>query len=358
MTSFLREFDELLLIRLQKLRELEPELDLREGSIGYDMASAGALADGEVLFNMDVFKEMVFAETSSGEYLDRRAQEIGLTRNAGAKAKGVVEVSGMVSTTIPVGTRFSDVSTSLIYVSTEEIMTTEEGTGTIPIEATEASSAYNLPASAVVQALGDFTDVLTVNNPQPIDGGINVESDEDLYNRYIDKLTNPPVSGNASQYRQWAMSINGVGGAFVIRLWNGPGTVKVVIMNNDKRAPSPELVQAVKNYLNDEDRVPIGAEVTVTGATEKPIAVTATVSLRSGYDLQYAMDEYSKAVDTYIKSMAMQSTTVQYNYFSFAFMNLKSVYNFSNLKINGQTSDIQLTAEQIPVLGSVVFVNG
>ena len=353
--SFLKDFDELLDIRLNKLTELEPDLDIREGSIAHDLAGAGAIADGQLLFSMDIFKNLLFAQTSTGEYLDRRTAEIGIRRNQGARARGTLQVSGMVSTTIPVGTQFADSRNTLIFESTEEVITSPEGTGTVPIQATETGDRYNVGPNSIVQPLGDFLGVLEVNNPQGLTGGINMETDEALLARYQDKLSNPPVSGNASQLRQWAMEINGIGGARVERRWNGNGTVRIITMDANKRTPSAELLEQVENYLNDEDRIPIGAEITVAGAVEVPIHVTAKVELRPGYPINFAMEEYAGFMREFIEDMAMQTDILQYVRFNFLFMNMKSVFNFRDMKVNGGTEDIELGSNEIPVMGSVVF---
>lgn len=357
--KFMKDYDELLAQRLAKIVELKPDEDLREGSIAHDMASAGALADGQVLFSMETLKDLVFATTSTDEYLDRRVLEIGIVRNKGALATGTIEVSGILNTTIPAGTRFSDVSISLVYESTHEVITTAEGLGeaTINIRAIGSGFEYNLGTDSVVQALGDFTEVLTVTNSTPIEGGISRETDEDLLSRYLDKLSNPPVSGNASQYRQWAGEVNGVGGAYVQRLWQGAGTVKVIVMDSDRKSPSSTIVQNVTTYLNDEDRIPIGAEVTVVGAVEVTINIACSVILNAGYTLKQAQDEYTAEFSKYLASVALKQDVVQYNYAVYGFMGLKSTFNFKDLLMNGSDKDILLAKGEIPVMGKVVFMN-
>ena len=353
--SFLGSFDELLDKRLNKLLDLDPMLDTREGSIAFDMASAGAIADSETLYAMDIFKDLVFARTSTGEYLDRRVSEIGITRSPGAFAIGEVEVSGLVNTTIPAGTKFADAKRELVFESTQTIVTSAEGTATLPLISVDRGSKYNVPPNTVIQALGDFLEVLQATNPKMFVGGINQESDEALLARYSDKLTNPPVSGNASQYRQWAMEVNGVGGAKIERLWAGNGTVKVIIMNSDKRAPSANLINLVNDRLNDEDLVPIGASITTVGAIENPIGATASVNLNAGYTIEYAQQEYKNLMKKYIEDSAMVTDTLQYVRFNFLFANMKSVYNFRNLLINGSINDVELNINKIPVIGEVVF---
>ena len=48
----------------------------------------------------------------------------------------------------------------------------------------------------------------------------------------------------------------------VIPLWNGAGTVKIVIVDADNRPADSELISKVKEHI--EENRPIGAEVTVS----------------------------------------------------------------------------------------------
>lgn len=65
-------------------------------------------------------------------------------------------------------------------------------------------------------------------------GGEDTEGDSSLLNRYYAKVRSPGTSGNRADYLIWALDIPGVGAAQVQPLWNGPGTVKVVIIGTDK----------------------------------------------------------------------------------------------------------------------------
>ena len=354
--NFTKDFDELVQERLDYLRTLEPELDIREGSIAYDITSAGALAVGRVLFSMDALKNMVFAETATGEYLDYRVNEIGIKRMKGAKATGFIEVTGLQEgDIIPMGSRFSDINMLYIFESTEDKRIEETGSTVIPIRAMEEGTHYNLLPNTIVMALGDFMDILDVVNHEEVSGGVDLESDESLYERYVDKLSHPPISGNANQIRQWAMEIPTVGRATVERLWQGAGTARVFIMTSDYSAPTSTLVSQVQEYLNDDERVPIGAQITVQGVTEQAINITAKVQLRPGFSFQQAQQEYKEKTQLYFKDIAMLSDTVQQYRFVYMFMDMESVFNFSDLTINGGSQDILLEPNEIPTVGSVIF---
>jgi uncharacterized phage protein gp47/JayE len=71
------------------------------------------------------------------------------------------------------------------------------------------------------------------------------------------------------------MEVAGVGGAKIFPLWNGAGTVKVVLVDADMEPASSEIV-AVRRPNRREER-PIGANVTVA-ARQRPAILVAAIS--------------------------------------------------------------------------------
>ena len=51
--------------------------------------------------------------------------------------------------------------------------------------------------------------------------------------RFYEKVRLPATSGNAYHYQQWALEVSGVGAAKVFPLDNGPGTVGILVVDND-----------------------------------------------------------------------------------------------------------------------------
>ena len=111
----------------------------------------------------------------------------------------------------------------------------------------------------------------------PAAGGTDPESDGALYERIHAYLSRPATSGNAYHYEQWALEVAGVGAARVFPLWNGAGTVKVVLVDGGMEPASAEIVAAVQAHIEAER--PIGATVTVAAAAPLSINVTAAVTL-------------------------------------------------------------------------------
>lgn len=57
------------------------------------------------------------------------------------------------------------------------------------------------------------------------------EDDDSLRARYFTRVRREAVSANKEHYKQWAEEVDGVGKAKIFPLWNGDGTVKIVVTN-------------------------------------------------------------------------------------------------------------------------------
>ena len=145
----------------------------------------------------------------------------------------------------------------------------------------------------------------------------------------------------------------GVGDAKVFPLWNGPGTVKVVIVDGNKRAANSELLDAVTTHI--EEMRPIGAEVTVASATEKQINITANVSLASGYTIAQVQQLYEEAVTNFFKEIVLVETYVSYAQLGKLLLETPGVGDYANLLVNGSATNVLLGEEEVPVLGTVAL---
>ena len=94
---------------------------------------------------------------------------------------------------------------------------------------------------------------------------------------------------------------------------------------------------------------PIGAFVTVTTATELPLNITAKLTMKPGYTATTAIET---ALNNHFSNIAYEKTQVAYLTVGAIILSVEGVESVNDLKINGGTSDITLTAEQIPILGT------
>lgn len=99
---------------------------------------------------------------------------------------------------------------------------------------------------------------------------------------------------------------------------------------------------------------PIGATVTVTSATGLSVNVSATVSIDSSTTLEAAQAAFTAALDDYLKSIAFEKYTLVYNRIAYMLLDIPGVIDYTSLTVNGGTGNIEIDADSVPVLGTVV----
>jgi uncharacterized phage protein gp47/JayE len=333
------------------LARLPNDIDKRQGSIVYDLLAPAAAELAQAYIEMDNVLNLGFADTTYGEYLDRRVAEQGLTRKPAVKATGRLTFSGPEGTVIPVGTRVSTEGETPVYFVTTTEGTIAGGTVTVDAEAEVGGVNGNVDAGKITIVLGDLAGVVTVTNAEPFTGGVDEETDEELYERYKEKVTRPITSGNKYQYEAWAKEIAGVADARCYPLWNGPGTVKVVVVDSEKRSPSAQVIQTVADYI--ESVRPIGADVTVVGVTEVPIDISVTVTLSTDANPSTVESDIRENITEYFKKIGFVETVVRYTAIGNAILDAYGVVDYSNLTVNGAVTNVILKDDEVPILGAV-----
>jgi uncharacterized phage protein gp47/JayE len=334
------------------LSNVDDAIDKREGSVAHDLLYPAAIEIGNAYIELDSVLGLGFADTTEGIYLDLRAGEFGLTRKDAVKAQGSVTLTGPTGTIVPAGTRMQTASGIFFVTLTDATLT--NGTATVTAAAEVGGIDGNVAAGAInALAPGDLYGIVTVTNPQPFDGGADVEDDAALLARLKDYVQKPSTSGNANDYRNWALEISGVGDAKVYPVWNGGGTVKVVLLDTEKTAPAQTVIDDVTAHI--EANRPIGATVTVVGATEVPINVSATLTLADGKTTADATTEFTVLMTNYLKSLAFTDPIVRYSQIAANILDADSVLDYSNLTVNGGTANITIADGSVAVLGSVTF---
>ncbi|WP_152393755.1 baseplate J/gp47 family protein [Paenibacillus guangzhouensis] len=326
------------------LNRVTNDVDKRPGSVIYDALAPAAAEMAQMYMDIDMFLRLTFASTSSGEYLALRAAEMGVSRNPATKAKRQgVFYSGNEYLDVPLGSRFS--IDDVTYVARDRI-----DPGIYILECEVAGNVGNTPIGPLLPV--DYVPKLTrAVLTDIVQEGVNEEPDEKLLAKYQLRVQQASTSGNAYQYKQWAITVQGVGDAKVFPLWNGPGSVKVVIADLDKKPADPASVAQTSDYI--EEVRPIGANVTVVSGVGKAIIVKAKVALATSYTLQSVTEGFKSLLTDYLKSIAFEMTYVSYARIGTLLMSVPGVLDYSAMSLNGGTVNIPLADEEIPVFGSV-----
>lgn len=325
------------------------ELAINEGSITNSIVSALSVEEAKLYIDMMNLFRLAFIEEGYYDYLDKRVNEFGIYRKNGEYATGEVEFKGTVGTRIDNGSiiRINGLDYSVIkdIVISE---TTEENKS--PIQANEVGVQYNVPIGSVFFIAEEITGLESIVATTEIEGGIDRETDEELRTRFYETQRNNATSGNVAHYEQWAKEVDGVYNAKVTPLWNGPGTVKVAIAGRNNKPVSEEIIEKCKAYL--EEVRPIGATVTVVTPSELKINIAANITLNSAYSKEQAEAEVLTKLEEYLLTV---TDKVLYSNIFALLVNCDSIVDCTEVKINNQTSNINISAEQVATTGTITL---
>lgn len=346
-----RTRDEILADMLEATRD---DVDKREGSIVYDMQAAPAQEIEVLNVVLESMSENGFIDTAQMGYVDLRAMEYGEYRKPAERAKGWLLIKDEPGIEINIDTKVQAQydNRSLTLVITEYTVVPENGEVTVQAVAELPGAEGNVPAYSDMTCVALPNAIIT--NPIEFLGGVDRESDDELKSRVLLKVRKPITSGNKYHYELWARQVAGISQARVTPLWDGPGTVKVTVINTEGRAPTAEQVQAVVDHIEEER--PIGAAVTVVAIAEVPIDITATLVLEGGLLPEDVQDAIEQSVAEYL---AEAGTEIRYSQIARAILRTEGVTDYEDVQVGADgimgTDNILISDDDVAVVGQVTL---
>jgi len=314
------------------LSRVPSDVDKREGSIIYDALAPAALKLAEMYFQLQQFLDLVSGDTAVGEYLDRVVADYGITRKPATKAIRKIVTSGQVD----IGTRWGIEETT--YIITEKISDTE-----YKAECEQYGSIGNLYSGQLDNI--DNVSGVTATLADIIVSGEDEETDDNLRARFFNQVRSTSTSGNIYDYKKWALEVPGVGNAKVFPLWNGPNTVKVLIVDSNMEVDET-LEQTVYDHI--ETVRPIGAKVMVDSPSTLNIVIKAKVRLSSGYSIQAVQNAFIQSLEEYRQSVVFEDSYISYALIGKYLFEVDGVLDYSDLTLNEETANVTLGDEEIP----------
>ena len=343
-------------IKASMLSDLEAkgvDVSIREGSYANTLVSVAAYQLFKLYQQFPGLLHMVFPDETSGEYIDKNAAQVGMTRTPGEEATVEVTFTGTDGTYIAVETALYAPESGLQFLTTDGV-TISGGVAKVIAVAAEPGADYNLPAGSITAMYVNVAGVSSVTNEAAATGGADVESDADFFARYHLRRTLPITSGNKNHYITWATEVTGVSYANCIPLWNGNGTVKVIIGGAD-RGPVDETIRQ-ECYDHIEAERPIGATVTVVSVARREIPLAATVTLVDGYATEDVKNQLTAAVSELLANQPFgEIVTIPFSRFLACLLQCPGVADYRSFTVNGGTAAITLNADDAPAVGTVTI---
>ncbi len=321
------------------LSRVTNDVDKREGSVIYDALAPCAYQLAQTYFKMNNFLDLVSGDTAVGEYLDRVVKDYGITRKPATSAvrrivtTGAVDVGsrwGLGETTYCITAKLSEYNYSAVCEQTGSI-------GNIYAGVLENIDNIN-------GITATLTDILT--------SGEDEENDDNLRARFYTQIQSAATSGNADDYRNWALDVPGCGDAKVYPLWNGPGTVKVLVVDENMEIDNT-LPDKVYDYI--EKVRPIGATVSVVNPESLLINISVKVVLNGTKTLDDVKAAFTESLRAYLKDTVFEIYSVSYAKIGSLLLSTAGVEDYNTLLLNDSTDNIVIGDTELPICNTVVL---
>lgn len=359
------------------LDKVPDDIDKREGSIIYDALAPAAMVSAQQSLSLANIIRETYIKTAQGEFLDYRAVEHGTSRytatNTEVKAKFNDDDGKPVN--VEVGDRFASIAESPIFYTVIK----SNGDGTAEMQAEEAGTSANSYLGQVLPVTPNdnlaWAEITEITIPAR-----DEENDEHLRARLLNTNSWVAYGGNVADYLNMTSKINDVGATQVYPTWDGPGTVKLVILNNNLMPASSTLVKKVKEEIDPEESTtqgyglaPIDHQVTVVAPETFEVNIAVNVTVADSANIDTIKANIKTSLEEFFKSLRRDWSVIDsvtgrgYKLIVYRskilsrVMTLEGVANATMPQLNGEDEDLQLvfnnTTSQLPVLGEVT-VNG
>lgn len=351
----------------RNLDRIPDEFDKREGSVIYDAIAPMAIEISLLYSYLDFLFKNAFGDTANRYWLIERAKERGIEPYKATKAV----IIGRFDAKLNIGDRFF---IDDIYYTVSKLQKEERELFFYELICNEEGSIGNIEG-------GKLTPTRTIRNLNLAEIyklailGENEEDTEDFRERYFETIKSIAYGGNIDDYRKKVKAIDGVGLVKVIPVWNGGGTVKLIITDSEFKEPTSELISKVQEIIDPipfhqkgVGVAPIGHYVTVVGAKSKKINITCEILKSRDSNLEEIKREIEKDVAEYFKSQRKKwasyekadsniyvENDIRLAKITSIVLNVADVKDYETIKFTDTDKKIfELSEDELPVLGDVI----
>lgn len=368
--EFLAEWDVEALHRWM-LAQLPEDIDASEGGPVWDLTRPAAYLTAEMTqYLLPWSLQQIWAQYAAGPYLDLHAQRRALRRREAVAAQGLLELAGREGLRVPAGSVFSTSGRNgveSVEFRTLKEAVLEEGPAEVPVEAVKPGRDGNVAANTILLPVSaGLTGLASVTNPSPTSGGYDQEDDESLRERILEYDRDPgSFIGSASDYKRWALSVTGVGGAKVLPAQDGSGLVVIVLVDQNGAPATAQLCQAVHSYIMEGDNpagqrlAPVNARLEVRPPERLEVAVSAVLELEQGAELAGVKEAFLAQMPAFFDK-AREEGELRYTQLATLLSTVPGVHDYKDLTVNGGTGNLPLPEDKAPSADgeSVAFTQG
>lgn len=311
----------------------------------------------EFELRMAYLTRQLFISTATGQWLVQHCGDIGIYRKQAAAASGMISGTGAAFEVYPAGVRF--VSGNVTYLSTAPATADGDGSLTMAVTSEIRGAASNRDAGGLL-GLADPVLYPDLSSEWEVDaaglgGGADIESDDSLRARGLQRKRNPPGAGTLTDYERIALGVSGVLKAWAFRGSNSVGSVFVYFLFAGREDFIPEAgdVAAVQAAIDEQRLIRVDDSVAVA-----PIAHPVDITIDN---LSTDTPEIRAAIEAAISAMFLARCrpgisgnifTISLSWISEA---ISTVSGEDRHELVAPAADIVLSGGEFPTLGTVTY---
>lgn len=221
--------------------------------------------------------KQMFITTATGKFLELLCSDVNIYRKQASAALGSVNGTGAPLTTYPAGIRL--ISGSVTYLSTAAVTSAADGSMTLSVRSETKGATANRDADGLMSLADpllypDLGTIWTVTSAG-LGGGADIELDDSLRARGLQRKRNPPGGGTLTDYERITLAVPGVRAAWAFRGPLSPGTIFVFFLFEGRAnfIPLDADVAVVQAAIDAERLIRVDDSVAVK-PTARPVDIT------------------------------------------------------------------------------------
>jgi uncharacterized phage protein gp47/JayE len=341
--------------------------DPAEGSYPYQqLATMAQLFYDTVVLQGLATVDRIFLDTALPDDLPKQGVDFGTPQLAATFAAAALTFTGVNDTVIPAGTRFSTAATASQPGQTfaTDVDATIAGgfAAGVPATAVTSGAAGNVGPGTIIFTVGTpIAGVTGVTNPAAAVGGSDEETTDAYRARLILAAARDPGPDNMDHYRDAILKLPGVGAVTIDPIWNGPDTIRVIVLNDDLQ-PDGALATAIQALVDPTANPGKGYGVAaegdvVTVVTATPATANLTIPsllLDAGQVISAVEALILSGLEAYFAAL-LPGDDVLLQDVQAVIAVTSGVRDFGDVLINGSHASLAISSTQLAQLGSIVY---
>ncbi|GMB00227.1 baseplate J/gp47 family protein [Pelosinus sp. IPA-1] len=339
-----KTFKDILTNLFEYVGENKKITDFNVGSVLRTILEAVAAVSEELWYNLQLFVSKFFLNTSSGEWLDRRLNDLGMERKAGSAAYGLITIGrdspSPISILISAGTIFQNETGELQYTTqADTLLNIGEVSIDVQAQAVAVGSNYNLLSGTVLKQSGIAISGIEWGKIKLMGGGEDIEDDTDFKNRvpdYFDSLSR----GTASAIVYAASAVKGVESVTIKENVPSKGWFTIYI-DDGSGVANQTLLQSVRAVL--EDYRAFTVQYIVDTAKLADFTTHLQVITKADVNDEAVKAAVQEAIIAYVNALKMGQSV----YLADLIYLARGVEGAENVRILAPTNDVMLAEDQL-----------